>query len=57
MEAFKHALDAVIESMIKLEATWERIESTHSDHLAEHYPLDRDFREVVMLMINWKNSL
>lgn len=57
MEAFKQALDAVTDSMIKLEAEWERIDSTHSDYLAEHYPLSSDWREIVMLMMEWKDNL
>lgn len=57
MEAFKQALDAVIDSMIKLEAEWEKIESTHSNHLAEHYPLSNDWRETVHQMMEWQVQL
>ncbi|MBW5444753.1 hypothetical protein GE107_01565 [Cohnella sp. CFH 77786] len=57
MDAFKKALDVVIDSMIKLEAEWERIEETHSDHLAEHYPLHHDFREVVLQIMEWRETI
>ncbi|MDH6670123.1 hypothetical protein M2277_000767 [Paenibacillus sp. LBL] len=57
METFKQALDAVIDSMIKLEAEWERIDNTHSDYLAEQYPLSNDWREIVMILMEWKDSL
>lgn len=57
MEGFKIALDTVIDSMIRLEAEWDRIECTHADQLAEHYPLTHDYREIVYQMMNWQEKL
>lgn len=57
MEAFKQTLDVVIDSMIRLEVEWELIESIHSDHLAEHYPLQHDFREILLQMMEWREKL
>lgn len=50
-------LDKVIDSMIKLEAEWERIENTHSDYLDEHYRLSSDWRETVHQMMEWRNQI
>ncbi|AHV97077.1 hypothetical protein [Paenibacillus sabinae] len=57
MEAFMMVLDKVIDSMIKLEAEWERIENTHSDYLDEHYRLSSDWRETVHQMMEWRNQI
>ncbi|MGG3641180.1 hypothetical protein ABES38_07330 [Bacillus gobiensis] len=57
MEDFKRALDQAINTWIKLSDDWEKIEQTHSDKLAERYPFNKDFREVVTDMLEWKECL
>lgn len=57
MEDFKKALDEAVSSWIKLSDQWEKIEITHSDKLAEKYPFNKDFREVISDMLEWKESL
>lgn len=57
MDRFNKALDEVISACIKLSDEWEKIESTHSDKLAEGYPFDKDFGEVVLDLLEWKKSL
>lgn len=57
MESFKKSLDDTIHEFIKLSEEWEKIEATHSDKLAEKYPFDKDFKEVITDMQVWKESL
>lgn len=47
MDQFNKALDEAISAWIKLSDEWEKIELTHSDKLAERYPVEKDFREVI----------
>jgi hypothetical protein len=48
MDKFNKALDEVISAWIKLSDEWEKIELTHSDKLAEGYPFNKDFGEVIL---------
>ncbi|OME60874.1 hypothetical protein BSK59_05505 [Paenibacillus odorifer] len=57
MEHFLDALDKAIKSWSILGNEWEKIEPTHSDKLADKYPLDKDFREVVRELMEWKDQL
>ncbi|WJE64685.1 hypothetical protein QRE63_01520 [Bacillus mycoides] len=57
MDKFNKALDEAISAWVKLSDEWEKIEPTHSDKLAEEYPFNKDFREVLTDMMNWKESL
>ncbi|OPD49317.1 hypothetical protein [Bacillus thuringiensis] len=57
MENFNKALDEVISTWIKLSDEWEKIELTHSDKLAEKYPFEKDFREIILDLIEWKEHL
>ncbi|MBO1581583.1 hypothetical protein [Bacillus sp. XF8] len=57
MDKFNKALDEAISAWIKLSDEWEKIELTHSDEIAEKYPFDKDFREVLADMMDWKESL
>jgi len=57
MEEFKKALDEAIDTWIKLSEKWDMIEETHSDKLSEKYPFDKDFREVISDMLEWKENL
>ncbi|SED07017.1 hypothetical protein [Paenibacillus sp. GP183] len=50
-------MDAVINLLIRLEAEWEPIESTYAKHLAEHYSLSHDYRDVVYQMLGWREKL
>ena len=57
MEEFKKALDEAIDTWVKLSEKWDMIEETHSDKLSEKYPFDKDFREVISDMLEWKENL
>ncbi|MBA9027614.1 hypothetical protein [Peribacillus huizhouensis] len=57
MDEFKKALDEAIAAWIKLSDEWEKVETTHSDKLAEKYPFDKDFREVISDLKEWKEEL
>ena len=57
MEEFKKALDEAIDTWIKLSEKCDMIEETHSDKLSEKYPFDKDFREVISDMLEWKENL
>ncbi|WP_372814294.1 hypothetical protein [Paenibacillus sp.] len=57
MEQFKHALNEAISSWSKLSEEWEKIEETHSDTISENYPFDKDFREILNNMIEWREGL
>lgn len=57
MEQFKQALIDAITSWSKLSEEWEKIEPTHSDIISKHYPFDKDFREILHDMIEWKENL
>ncbi|MCM3325046.1 hypothetical protein [Cytobacillus kochii] len=57
MDEFNKALDNVIAAWIKLSDEWEKVETKHSDHLAEKYPFDKDFREVILDLKEWKEDI
>ncbi|MDX5947726.1 hypothetical protein SIL19_27990 [Bacillus cereus group sp. BfR-BA-00431] len=57
MEKFNQALDEAIQTWIKLSDEWEKIEQTHSDKLSEKYPFNKDFREVISDLIEWKKQI
>lgn len=57
MNKFNNALDEAISAWIKLSDEWEKIEATHSDKLAEKYPFEKDFREVVADLQEWKENI
>ncbi|GIP45061.1 hypothetical protein J45TS6_35200 [Paenibacillus sp. J45TS6] len=57
MDSFNQTLDDAISSWIKLSEEWEKIENTESDMLSEKYPFDKDFREVLHDLIEWRESL
>ncbi|MGG3467342.1 hypothetical protein ABES02_07460 [Neobacillus pocheonensis] len=57
MDNYKKSLDEAITAFQKLSEEWEKIDVTHSDKLAEKYPFDKDFMEVIADMQEWKESL
>ncbi|MGU3471902.1 hypothetical protein ACLBWT_12210 [Paenibacillus sp. D51F] len=57
MEDFKQALNDAITSWSKLSEEWEKIELTHSDVISEKYPFNKEFREILHNMIEWKENL
>ena len=57
VDEFKIALDKAIDSWLRLGAEWDKIEESHSDKLSEKYPFDKDFREVLHDLMDWKESL
>lgn len=57
MDDFKRALDEAINSWAKLSEEWEKIEETESDNLSNDYPFDKDFREVLHDLIDWRESI
>lgn len=57
LEKFNQALDEAIQTWIKLSDEWEKIEQTHSDKLSEKYPFNKDFREVISDLIEWKKQI
>lgn len=57
MDKFSKALDEAIFAWVKLSDEWEKIELTHSDKLAEKYPFEKDFREVISDLMEWKEHL
>lgn len=57
MDKFNKALDDAIAACIKLSDEWEKIEASHSDELAEKYPFNKDLREVISDLLEWKEGL
>ncbi|MEH7037188.1 hypothetical protein COM13_16120 [Bacillus pseudomycoides] len=57
MNEFNKALENAIFAWIKLSEEWEKIEATHSDKLAEKYPFEKDFREIIFDLQEWKNEI
>ncbi|MGE6553224.1 hypothetical protein ACQKFK_31205 [Bacillus mycoides] len=57
MDKFNKALDEAISAWIKLSDEWEKIEFTHSDKLAEGYPFNKDFGEVILDLMEWKEKI
>ena len=57
MDSFKKALDELINSSIKLSEEWEKIDADFADKLAENYPFDKDFTEVIEDLKEWKKGL
>jgi len=57
MDKFNKALDEVISACSKLSEEWEKIEVAHSDQLAEKYPFDKDFEEVILDLVTWKEHI
>lgn len=57
MESFKVALRDTISAMTKLSEEWEKIEGDYSAVITEKYPFDKDFREILSDMIDWKGHL
>ncbi|MDA2087856.1 hypothetical protein [Bacillus cereus group sp. BfR-BA-01323] len=57
MDKFNKTLDEVISACIKLSEEWEKIEVTHSDQLVEKYPFDKDFEEVILELVAWKEHI
>jgi hypothetical protein len=57
MEAFKAALNDAIKSWSILSEEWDKIEAEKSDILSEKYPFEKDFREVLHDMLDWKENL
>ncbi|GLV67419.1 MULTISPECIES: hypothetical protein [Bacillus cereus group] len=57
MDKFNKALDEAISAWIKLSDEWEKIELTHSDKLAEGYPFNKDFGEVILDLVEWKEKI
>ncbi|EOQ04689.1 hypothetical protein KOY_04864 [Bacillus cereus VDM021] len=57
MEKFNKALGEVISACIKLSEEWENIEITHANQLAEKYPFDKDFEEVILELVEWKEHI
>lgn len=56
MNEFNKALENAITAWTKLSDEWEKIETTHSDKLSEKYPFEKDFREVITDLKEWKES-
>lgn len=57
MDEFNKALENAISAGVKLSEEWEKIVVTHSDKLAEKYPFDKDFREIITDLQDWKNHI
>lgn len=57
MDNFKKALDEAIKSWANLSEQWEKIEAEKSDELSEKYPFQKDFREVLHDLMEWKEHL
>lgn len=57
MDSFKKSLDECIIAFTHLSKEWEKIEKDHSDELSEKYPFDKDFGELIIEMMEWRESL
>ncbi|MBK0072364.1 hypothetical protein [Bacillus sp. S56] len=57
MNEFNKALENAISAWARLSEEWEKIEVTHSDKLAEKYPFEKDFREIISDLQEWKNEI
>lgn len=57
MERFKECLEEIILACDKLSAQWEKVDADYSDRLAEKYPFDTSFDEVILKLKDWKDSL
>ncbi|EFM09525.1 conserved hypothetical protein [Paenibacillus curdlanolyticus YK9] len=56
MEKFKQALDDAINSWAKLSQEWEKNEDVLADVITEGYPFNKDFNEVLLDLINWRDQ-
>lgn len=56
MDKFKQALSEAVSSWSRLSDEWEKIEAKHSDKISANYPFNKDFREVLHDLIEWKES-
>lgn len=57
MENFLKALNEAIHAWSHLGEEWEKIEAEYSDRLSEGYPFDKDFREVISDLMEWKETI
>lgn len=57
MEDFLKALNEAIHAWSHLSEEWEKIETDYSDQLSEGYPFDKDFREVIYDLKEWKEAI
>ncbi|RXT08863.1 hypothetical protein [Ammoniphilus sp. CFH 90114] len=57
MEDFRKALDESVKTWAKLSEEWEKIESNKSDYLSHGYPFDKDFREILHDLIEWREKV
>lgn len=57
MNNFKKSLDECIMAFTHLSDEWERLEREHSDQLSEKYPFNKDFSELIVDMMEWRESL
>ncbi|MFT0563124.1 MULTISPECIES: hypothetical protein [unclassified Bacillus (in: firmicutes)] len=57
MDKFKKSLDECITAFTHLSEEWEKIEREHSDQLSEKYPFHKDFSELIIDMMEWKESI
>lgn len=57
MEKFIKALNETINACSRLSEEWEKIEADYGDKLSEGYPFDKDFREVVFALMEWKEKI
>lgn len=57
MNDFKNALNEAINSWSKLSGEWDKIEELHSDILSEKYPFQKDFRDVLRDLFEWREYI
>ncbi|MCU0094666.1 hypothetical protein N7917_05825 [Bacillus sp. OR9] len=57
MDKFKKSLDECITAFNHLSEEWEKLERDHSDQLAEKYPFHKDFSELIIDMMEWRESI
>ncbi|KGP81362.1 MULTISPECIES: hypothetical protein [Paenibacillus] len=57
MGNFLKALDEVILAWSHLGDEWDKIEETFSVQLAGGYPFEKDYREVVLDLLSWKERI
>ncbi|MUG20940.1 hypothetical protein GNQ08_00595 [Paenibacillus macerans] len=57
MENFMKALDEAIHAWSQLGEQWEKIEADFSDKISGGYPFDKDFREILFDLMEWRETI
>jgi hypothetical protein len=57
MDKFINKAEIMLKSMTELAEEWEQLKSEDHDKLAENYPFEKSFDEIVIDVKSWVNQL